>query len=347
MNKEIPDSQSSISSPIGTTSPVSDSMSPNAQPIEPPTTVSTKTEKQKKRKNKTSELRDIANQTDTSKDTSSDKQSDQQHTVLVPATKEETEITIDALLSLGNDLSFGTERDPTDNDLIQPIAPRNTLPDPTLMVSEINSDNTEILDETVAPYIDNTPVVPSTKETDDKQGKRKGQLVVQSFQLARNYKPKHRFSCVGCPQKFATNRELNDHFRSSHPPLTCSDCKKLFSMPSAFEKHKYTHYDFMYECETCNKCFHFESELSMHQRKHFADQGLVCFHAKCGKRFESSSELKAHLKNHTGKPIKCDHCTYTNRDIRNVRAHAHIHTDVQNFVCAKCGKRFKWGSQKK
>ena len=38
---------------------------------------------------------------------------------------------------------------------------------------------------------------------------------------------------------------------------------------------------------------------------------------------------------------------YTNRDIRNVRAHARVHTDVKTFVCAKCGKRFKWGGQKK
>ena len=90
----------------------------------------TKTEKQKKQKNKTSGTRESANQADTSKNTSSDKQSDQQDTVLVPATKDETQIAIDALLSLGNDLSFGTEMDPTDNDLLQPIVPRNTLPDP-------------------------------------------------------------------------------------------------------------------------------------------------------------------------------------------------------------------------
>ena len=228
-------------------------MSPNAQPIEPPTTVLTKTEKQKKRKNKTSETRESANQTDTSKNTSSDKQSDQQDTVLVPATKDEIKIAIDALLSLGNDLSFGTEMDPTDNDLLQPIAPRNTLPDPSPMVAEVNSDDTEILDKIGAPHTDNTPVVPNTKDIGDKQGKRKGKLVVQSFQLARNYKPKHKFSCVGCPQKFATNRELNDHFRSLHPPLTCSECRKLFLTPSAFEKHKYIHYEFMYECETCSK----------------------------------------------------------------------------------------------
>ena len=225
MNKETADSQSLISSPIGTLPPLLDSMSPNAQTIELPTTVSTKTEKQKKRKNKTSEIRELANQTDTSKNTSSDKQLDQQDTVLVPATKDETKIAIDALLSLGNDLSFGTEMDPTNNDLLQPIAPGNILPDPTLMVSKVNSDDTELLDEVVAPHTDNTLVVPSTKDTGDKQGKRKGKLVVQSFQLARNYKPKCRFSCVGCPQKFTTNRELNNHFRSLHPPLTCTDCK--------------------------------------------------------------------------------------------------------------------------
>ena len=271
-------------------------MSRKAQPIEPSATVTTKAEKQDKWKNKASKIRELSNQTDTSKNTSSDKQSGQQDTVLVPATKDETKIAIEVLLSLGNDLSFGTEMDPINNELLQPIAPRNTLPDPTPMVSEINSDDTEILDESVARNTDNTPVVPSTKDTSDKPGKRKGKLVVQSFQLAQNHKPKCRFSCVGCPQKFATNRELNDHFRSSHPPLTCSDCKKLFSTPSAFEKHKYIHYEFMYECETCSKGFHFESELTMHQRKHSADQGLVCFHAKCGKRFKRNSELKAHLK---------------------------------------------------
>ena len=58
---ETHDSQSSINSPMGMSPPKSDSISPNAQSIVPPSTVTTKTEKQKKPQNKTSELGDLAN----------------------------------------------------------------------------------------------------------------------------------------------------------------------------------------------------------------------------------------------------------------------------------------------
>ena len=128
----------------------------------------------------------------------------------------------------------------------------------------MNSDDTEILDDHVAPSVADNQGEQLPEEPKAKQEKRNGQLVVQSFQLAHTRRPKCRFSCVECPQKFENNRELNDHFRSSHPPLTCSDCKKLFPMPSAFEKHKYTHYKFMFECDRCNKGFHFESKLTAH-----------------------------------------------------------------------------------
>ena len=317
-------------------------MLPKAQHIKPPSSSTITSPENSAHHNEPPDTLDINNQAGTSKDASA-----QQGTVLVPATREETQIAIDALLTLGRDLSFGIDAGQEDNDILQPIAPGDTLPDPTPMVSELNSDDTEMLEQHITPNEETKPAEPQNNNgPKPNQEKRKGQLVVQNYQLARNRKPRRKFSCVGCRQKFANNKELNDHFRSSHPPLTCSDCKKLFSTPSAFEKHKYTHYEFMYECKTCNKGFHFKSELSAHRRKHVADQGLVCFHAKCGKRFKRSSELNAHLKNHTGKLIKCEHCEYTNKDVRNVRAHARVHTDIQSFLC-KCSKTFKWGSQKK
>ena len=343
VNKRVTDNKSPTSSAAGTSSPtVSDSLSPEAQPTTPITTPMPI---------KQTGYEDQCLKSDaaasTSKEKSTPTSSEQNKTLTVAATREETMIAIDALLSLGNDLSCGLDMEPTDNELLQPIAPVNTVPDPPQMVAETHSDDTEILEDPSATKNDNDQGEQITDKMERKKGKGKGQLVVQNFQLARNRRPKRKFSCVGCPQKFDNNRELNDHFKNSHPPLTCSDCKKLFLTPSAFEKHKYTHYEFMFECGKCNKGFHFESELSAHRRKHISDQGLVCFHANCGRRFKRNSELNAHLKKHTGKPIKCEYCDYSNKDIRNVRAHTRVHLDIQRFVCAKCGKRFKWGSQKK
>ena len=62
----------------------------------------------------------------------------------MPTTKRKRDCT-DALLSLGHDLNIGIDTKPDDNDLLQPIAPGESLPDPSPMISEINSDDTEIL----------------------------------------------------------------------------------------------------------------------------------------------------------------------------------------------------------
>ena len=282
VNKRVTDNKSPTSSAVGTSSPtVSDSLSPEAQPTTPITTPmpikQTGYEDQRLKSNAVAS---------TSKEKSTPTSSEQNKTLTVAATREETMIAIDALLSLGNDLSCGLDMEPTDNELLQPIAPVNTVPDPPRMVAETHSDDTEILEDPSATKNDNDQGEQIRDKMERKKGKGKGQLVVQNFQLARNRRPKCKFSCVGCPQKFDNNRELNDHFKNSHLPLTCSDCKKLFLTPSAFEKHKYTHYEFMFECGKCNKGFHFKSELSAHRRKHISDQGLVCFHANCGRRFK-------------------------------------------------------------
>ena len=130
------------------------------------------------------------------------------NTVLVPASKEETKIAIDALLSLGCDLNIGINTEPDDNDLMQPIAPGEILPDPTPMISEINSDDTEILEQHVLPDEETQQVGAQTKKSDPNPGNKKGQLVVHNYKLAQNHKPKQKFSCVGCPHKFVNKKNL-------------------------------------------------------------------------------------------------------------------------------------------
>ena len=130
VHKSVTDNRSPTSSAIGTLSPtVSDSLSPEAQP-----TISITTPMPSKQ-TENEDLRLKANAVaSTSKEKSTPTPSEQNKTITVAATSEETMTVIDALLSLGNDLSYGLDMEPTDNDLVQPIAPLNTVPDPPQMV---------------------------------------------------------------------------------------------------------------------------------------------------------------------------------------------------------------------
>ena len=51
------------------------------------------------------------------------------------------------------------------------------------------------------------------------------------YKLKREYVKPRRFSCAGCDSIFSTQKELNDHFRISHPPVKCDICEKLFDTP--------------------------------------------------------------------------------------------------------------------
>ena len=69
---------------------------------------------------------------------------------------------------------MGLDVEQTDNEILQPIAPGNILPDPTPMVSEINSDDIEILGEQAALEEEDNREEPTKSEADNKPGKRKG-----------------------------------------------------------------------------------------------------------------------------------------------------------------------------
>ena len=133
----------------------------------------------------------------------------------------------------------------------------------------------------------------------------------------------------------------------THPPVQCDMCKKTFDTPAAMVKHRYHHYEYMYECDHCSKGFHFESQLREHLRVHQAQGDWTCFRPKCGKRFKRESELNAHLIAHNKKEYKCDECAYFNTNPRNLRAHQRRHSNKKPFLCPKCGKGFKWVQQRK
>ena len=166
------------------------------------------------------------------------------------------------------------------------------------------------------------------------------------YKLKRKHVKPCRFSCVGCNSSFSSQKEVNEHFHTSHPPVKCDMCEKSFDTPAAMLRHKYKHYEYMYECDVCSRGFQFASQLQEHKRVHQTQGDWVCFKPKCGKRFKWESELNAHLVSHNKKQFHCNECPYKNPDPRNLRAHKRQHSDDLPFKCAYCGQAFKGVQQR-
>ena len=168
------------------------------------------------------------------------------------------------------------------------------------------------------PKIKQNDPKPPIEEDDENKGNKKKTFVTRQFGLKRRNRPKRKFKCEKCAQELETVRDYNQHYLDKHPPTPCPDCLRQFTSPRTMAKHRYSHAEMMYECETCGQGFTFRSQYLSHRKVHLTIQGFVCFKAKCGQRFKRESELNAHLKAHDSKPIKCEHCDYTNKDQRNL-----------------------------
>ena len=170
-------------------------------------------------------------------------------------------------------------------------------------------------------------------------------FVTVEYKLKRKYCRPRKFPCVKCGKCFSTQKEVNGHFKETHPSVKCDYCERFFSCPASMLKHRYSHFETMIECDTCGKGFQFQSQLNEHLRTHQTIGDWVCFRPHCGKRFKRESELDAHLFNHRITKLKCDQCTYENPDPRNLCAHKRKHSDVKSFICKICGQAFTWVEQ--
>ena len=165
--------------------------------------------------------------------------------------------------------------------------------------------------------------------------KKKKTFVTVEYKLKQKYvNTKCKFPCKKCRQNFGSQREVNELFRTTHPPVQCDICQNTFDTPAAMVKHKYHHYEYMYECDHCGKAFHFKSQLREHLHVHQAQGDWTSFRPKCRKRFKHESELNAHLISDNKKEYKCNQCAYSNTDPRNLRAHQQRHSDKKPF-CAQ------------
>ena len=155
------------------------------------------------------------------------------------------------------------------------------------------------------------------------------------------------FKCTACPVKLGTRREINDHYRSTHPPLRCPICRELFFTPATLQRHSYYHiHPLQFPCghANCDKVFPFTSDRDRHSMVHRTVKTHQCMSKGCGKWFLTKGELVKHAKIHDGIMWKCSKCEYENPDERNLKSHEWKHTEEveYRYECDKCKKRFVW-----
>ena len=162
----------------------------------------------------------------------------------------------------------------------------------------------------------------------------------------RRLKPKRCYNCKLCEFKAKTVRELNVHYKQMHKLKKCEHCNKAFSNPDNLKKHSAFHKENKYPCHSCDRSFEFESKLAEHRIVHSHYGYKKCTHGSCKKIFKRVSDLTKHVKTHSDIVHKCDKCTYSNKDIRNLRQHKKKHEPKGSYSCSRCGTLFRYHVQK-
>ena len=220
--------------------------------------------------------------------------------------------------------------DSTDDYTVPEVTASSSSPPPSPMVTRSRSD------KNIKPVQTSTP-------------KKKGKLAIEVKGRKRpKFKRKYKCPYSGCDETRYSRSDLNDHYKSTHPAVRCSNCGIRFLTPSTLERHSYYHIlPLQFPCQYagCGRLFPFSSDRDRHALVHRTSSDWVCMYPKCGKRFLAKGELTKHAKVHDGIQYECDVCTYTNPDIRNVKAHEWSHrmgTAGHRYFCDICGQGFTW-----
>ena len=196
------------------------------------------------------------------------------------------------------------------------------------------------------PNTDHEGANASTPDPSKQPPQIKGNLNIRTVALPKRCKLRS-FKCPSCKHISRSEKERNNHHKSTHGMLNCAVCNATFDTPSGLHHHKYKHSDQKFICETCGEKFAFSSKLKEHRIKHLTGRGFKCFSKNCDKTFKNNSSLVCHLKVHEGKTFCCPEagCEYSTNVERNLKLHMTIHSDTHNYSCGKCGQAFKYYTQ--
>ena len=158
-------------------------------------------------------------------------------------------------------------------------------------------------------------------------------------------KRKWSYQCPVCSNSYPNQSLLNNHYKDSHPPITCKICSLTFNTPSTLARHMYVHGELKFFCKDCNKGFPFEKDRDKHAISHKKVKSHFCIKLGCDKGFFNEHDLKKHVKVHDKKSWNCPQCKYSTLDEQNPKAHMRVHSDLKPDLCLKCLQLFKYHVQ--
>ena len=225
----------------------------------------------------------------------------------------------------------------------------NTKADASPAVENSNKDkSTSELGTNQSPK---TPPKINNDTTDnpvpDPTSPNKGTLKVTKYGLRKSHHKTRFYKCQNCGKCEKSVRELNDHHRQANPPLLCSDCNKIFYVPSTFQLHLYEHQkDKKFTCETCGQKFSFKGQLDQHKIVHQSIKTHKCMAKDCDRWFMWKADLKVHTATHDKKEYTCKHCASFKTYLKKYwKENMKGHDDILPYACSICKKCFLYRQQ--
>ena len=156
-----------------------------------------------------------------------------------------------------------------------------------------------------------------------------------------------RYVCSGpsCSEVFGTMSLLNEHYKVSHERVECNNCGLNFNTSSTLSWHMYSHQELKYEWSHCQRKFPFASDRDIHELKHQTEKKFKCQH--CDESFFMKGDCKKHEETHKNIKHKCTLCTYETVDLRNLKAHQRVHSNLKPYMCTYCLELFRFHTQLK
>ena len=249
----------------------------------------------------------------------------------------------DLVKEMGKNFNVNTERISTDNPATELTdVPHQRTPKNASISIEPSENATKASEPSKKDKKHGLPKSPS-----------KGVFQMRTIGLKKHKSPVHhttkKIGCSMCEQKFNDRQGLKMHHQQDHNILPCNSCGKSFSTKKSLAKHMYKHSELPWKCKECGEGYAFPSELKAHLIKHETEPIYKCNIIGCKKEYMRQSELTAHMKTHDGSAHKCpeDGCDYKAIDIRYLKNHMRVHSDILPYQCKHCNKAFKHFMQRK